>query len=176
MQRRDAVAMFGGTSFDTAAPSTWADLGCGDGTFTLALADRLAPGSTIHAIDRDAHAVARLPPTAGEVRIETHIADFTQPWPFTSKLDGILMANSLHFVETPREFLRRCRSALRAPGRLLIVEYDTDMANPWVPHPVSLTSLLRLARDVGFRRVQKLSSRRSRYQRAALYAALCDPL
>src|SRR5262245_54802628 len=110
MQHRDAVAMFGGSRFDTPAPSTWADLGCGDGTFTLALANRLAPRSIIHAIDRDAHAVARLPPSDGAVRIEAYVADFTRPWPFRSELDGILMANSLHFVETPHEFLRRCRS------------------------------------------------------------------
>jgi trans-aconitate methyltransferase len=174
MQHRDAVAMFDGARFDTTAPSTWADLGCGDGTFTLALADRLAPGSTIHAIDRDAHALGKLPRTAGTVRIKTYVADFTQAWPFTSGLDGILMANSLHFVESSREFLRRCSTALAPSGRLLIVEYDTDAANPWVPHPVSLASFSRLADDIGFRRVQKLGSRRSRYQRAALYAALCE--
>jgi trans-aconitate methyltransferase len=174
MQHRDAVAMFGGTRFDLPAPSTWADLGCGDGTFTLALADRLAPRSVIHAIDRDPHALAGLPPAAGAIRIETCVADFTGPWPFTSTPDGILMANSLHFVETPREFLRRCRSALGPSGRLVIVEYDTDAPNPWVPQPVSLTSLSQLAVTAGFRRVQKLGSRRSRYQRAALYAALCE--
>jgi hypothetical protein len=52
------------------------------------------------------------------------------------------------------------------------VEYDTDAANPWVPHPVSAASLSRLLVDVGFTRIQKLGSRRSRYQRAALYAAV----
>lgn len=174
MQRRDAVAMFDGASLDTPMPSTWADLGCGDGTFTLALAEKLAADSTIHAIDRDAQAVGRLPATAGAVRIERYVADFTQPWPFTSVLDGILMANSLHFVELPREFLRRCNAALAPSGRLLIVEYNTDTANRWVPHPVSLASLSPLANDVGFRRVQKLGSHRSRYQRAAMYAALCE--
>jgi trans-aconitate methyltransferase len=166
--------MFDGPNLDTPTPSTWADLGCGDGTFTLALAEKLAPGSIIHAIDRDAHAVAKLPVTAGDVRIAAYVADFTQPWPFTSVLDGILMANSLHFVESPRELLRRCTAALAPSGRLLIVEYDTDAANQWVPYPVSLISLSGLANAVGFRRVQKLGSRRSRYQRAALYAALCE--
>jgi trans-aconitate methyltransferase len=173
MHHRDAVAMFDGASFDTPAPSTWADLGCGDGTFTLALADRLAPGSTIHAVDRDAHALG-MPSAAGGVRIEAHIADFTRSWPFTSVLDGILMANSLHFVHSPGEFLRRCTAVLAPSGRLLIVEYDTDASNSWVPHPISLASLSRLVGDVGFRRVQKLGSRRSRYQRAPLYAALCE--
>jgi trans-aconitate methyltransferase len=166
--------MFDGASLDASAPSTWADLGCGDGTFTLALAEKLATGSTIHAIDRNAHAVGKLPATAGDVRIAAYVADFTQQWPFTSVLDGILMANSLHFVESPRELLRRCSAALAPSGRLLIVEYDTDTANRWVPHPLSLGSLSRLAAEAGFRRVQKLGSRRSRYQRAAMYAALYE--
>jgi SAM-dependent methyltransferase len=174
MRHADAVAMFDGARFDKPAPSTWADLGCGDGTFTLALAEGLAPGSTVHAVDRDARAVGSVPPVAGAVRIATYVSDFTRPWPFASGLDGILMANSLHFVESQHEFLRRCEASLAPSGRFLIVEYDTDIANPWVPHPVSLTLLTRLAGDVGFRRVQKLGSRRSRYHRAALYAALCE--
>jgi SAM-dependent methyltransferase len=174
MRHLDAVAMLDGASLDTPAPSTWADLGCGDGTFTLALADRLAAGSTIHAVDRDARALERVPPLAGAVRIETYLSDFTRAWPFALVLDGILMANSLHFVEAPREFLRPRSVALAPSGRLLIVEYDTDTANPWVPYPVSLASLSRLASDIGFRRVLKLGSRRSRYHRAPLYAALCE--
>jgi trans-aconitate methyltransferase len=174
MRHVDAVAMFDGARFDTPAPSTWADLGCGDGTFTLALAGRLAAGSTIHAVDRDARAVESVPPIAGGVRIETYVSDFTRRWSFASVLDGILMANSLHFVESQRECLRRCAASLAPSGRFLIVEYDTDTANPWVPHPVSLVSLSRLMSEIGFRRVQKLGSRRSRYQRAAMYAALCE--
>ena len=174
MRPADASAMFDGARFDTPAPSAWADLGCGDGTFTLALAERLARGSTIHAVDRDRGAVRSLPPTASGVRIAAYVSDFTGSWPFEPELDGILMANSLHYVESQRDFLRRCAAALAVPGRLLIVEYDTDIANPWVPYPVSLALLSRLAGEAGLPRVQKLGSRRSRYQRAVLYAALCE--
>lgn len=174
MRQADASAMFDRARFDAPAPSTWADLGCGEGTFTLALAERLAPGSTIHAVDRDRGAVKSLPATASGVRIAGYVSDFTGSWPFEPGLDGILMANSLHFVESQREFLRRCETALAVLGRLLIVEYDTDIANPWVPYPVSLALLSRLAATAGFPRVQKLGSRRSRYQRAALYAAFCE--
>lgn len=174
MRHADASAMFDGARFDQPAPSTWADLGCGDGTFTLALAERLAPGSTVHAIDRDRRAVKKVPPAASGVRIATCVSDFTWAWPFEPGLDGILMANSLHFVEPQREFLRRCAASLAVSGRFLIVEYDTDAASPWVPYPVSLGSLSRLAGGAGFGRIQKLGSRPSRYHRASLYAALCE--
>ena len=43
---------------------TWADLGWGDGTFTLALADRLGSGARIIAIDQDPAALSRLRRTA----------------------------------------------------------------------------------------------------------------
>ena len=36
---------------------TWADIGAGEGAFTLALADLLGPGGRIVAVDRDAHAL-----------------------------------------------------------------------------------------------------------------------
>jgi precorrin-6B methylase 2 len=39
----------------------WCDLGCGAGTFTLALATLLPPGSVIHAIDKDEHRYRRFP-------------------------------------------------------------------------------------------------------------------
>jgi predicted RNA methylase len=41
--------------------STWADLGSGTGSFTLALADLLGPQGVIDSIDKDAGALAALP-------------------------------------------------------------------------------------------------------------------
>ena len=41
------------------AGGTWADIGAGEGAFTLALADLLGPGGRIVAVDRDAGRCAR---------------------------------------------------------------------------------------------------------------------
>src|SRR5688572_27034876 len=84
----------------------WADLGAGEGAFTLALAELLDAGSTIHAIDRDAGALevlssryARLERRLGRApRLKTHVADFTKD-PGLTDLDGVVMANSLHFMK-----------------------------------------------------------------------------
>jgi trans-aconitate methyltransferase len=170
MNRRDAIAMFEGADLSTPAPSTWADLGCGDGTFTMALASLLAPGSVIHAIDRDASAVARVPAALDAVRIETHVADFTRSWPFSPAVDGILMANSLHYVRDQRGFLRACLSLMSEAGRFLIVEYDTFSSSPWVPFPIGRDALQDLFSDIGTATV--LGTRRSTYGRARLYAAM----
>ena len=131
---RDAIEMLAESGVDTLGPTTWADLGCGTGTFTLALADRLSPGSTIHAMDRDGSVLRRIPPEHKGVRIATHRGEFTkEEWPFDN-LDGVLMANSLHYVDNQAAFIRRCERRMTMPRRFLIVEYDTDESSRWVPH------------------------------------------
>ena len=133
MRLRDAIDMLAESGVEALGPTIWADLGCGDGTFTRALADMLASGSLIHAIDLDGSALRRIPSAHKGVRISTHRGDFMkQPWPFAA-LDGILMANSLHYVEHQAAFIRDCESHMRLPRRFLLVEYDVSEANRWVP-------------------------------------------
>ena len=85
---RDAVAMLAGSSLEALGPMTWADLGCGDGILTVALADLLAPCSLIHAIDRSRAALKQIPSHRHDVRIHTHLGDFIEPWRFGA-VDGI---------------------------------------------------------------------------------------
>lgn len=167
MQLRDAVDMLRPGQPEILGATTWADLGCGDGTFTRALAELLAPGSVIHAMDVDRAALRTLPSSHGNARIEPHAGDFTQqPWPFTN-LDGLLMANSLHYVRNQAAFITEARTHLITPHRFLIVEYDSDVPNPYVPYPVSRRKLATLFDAT----IDILNTRPSRYQRAALYAA-----
>ena len=49
----------------------WADLGAGEGAFTLALADLLGPGAHITAVDRDAGALKRLAGTGSKRKSPT---------------------------------------------------------------------------------------------------------
>jgi SAM-dependent methyltransferase len=169
---RDAIEMLADSSVGALGPTTWADLGCGTGTFTLALAHLLAPGSVVHAMDRDGPALRRIPSEQEDVRITTHRGDFTTlPWPF-GDLDGILMANSLHFVREQEAFIRRCESQMKAKRRFLVVEYDTDQANRWVPYPVGQARLSALFGAAGYSSMTLLNARPSVYHRAALYVAL----
>src|SRR5215204_1096186 len=88
----------------------WADLGAGAGAFTLALADLIGPTGTIHALDQDRgalrdqeRAMARLFPA---VAVHYRVADFTRPLDLPP-LDGVVMANSLHFVRHKDPVLRQ---------------------------------------------------------------------
>src|SRR5437773_9268666 len=90
----------------------WADLGAGEGAFTLALADLLGPGAHITAVDKDARALRAI----GH-GIETRVADFTRPLDLHD-LDGIVMANSLHFVRNKAPVLESVRDMLRPGGQI----------------------------------------------------------
>jgi len=173
VRQRDAIEMLADSDVGSLGPTTWADLGCGTGTFTLALASLLAPGSAIHAMDIDGSLLRKIPPAHKSVRITTHEGDFLhqQLWPFAD-LDGILMANSLHYVEDQATFIRACASRMKSPRHFLIVEYDTDAANRWVPYPVTQTRLTTLFNGAGYGSIKLLRSRPSLYRRAPLYAAL----
>jgi len=173
LRQRDAIEMLADSDVGSLGPTTWADLGCGTGTFTLALAGLLAPGSVIHAMDSDASALRKIPPAHKSVSITTHHGDFLNPqiWPFAD-LHGILMANSLHYVEDQATFIRACASRMKSPRHFLIVEYDTDAANRWVPYPVTQTRLTTLFSGAGYGSMKLLRSRPSLYRRAPLYAAL----
>jgi SAM-dependent methyltransferase len=156
------------------AGRTWADLGSGSGAFTLALADLLGPGATIHSVDRDAGALreqgAALSARFPEVIVHQRVADFTQPLDLP-ELDGVVMANSLHFVRDKLPVLRRIIGHLKPGGRFVLVEYDADRGNPWVPHPLSFGSWTVLAAEAGLRDTHRTASVPSRFL-GSIYAAV----
>src|SRR5690606_33183288 len=118
------------------AAERWADLGCGTGTFTLALAELLGAG-TIIGVDEDRQALDALPTTHAGAQIEPQQADLNT-FARDDPLDGVLLANALHYVSDPEKLLRRLSRVLVTTGRLLLVEYDTDTPlRPWVPYPIS---------------------------------------
>ncbi|MBK8498046.1 MAG: methyltransferase domain-containing protein [Flavobacteriales bacterium] len=174
MDHRDAVDLISNAPLAHGAPQRWAELGCGTGTFTRALADLLPPGSSITAVDRDASALDQMPEQHGRTRITKHLGDFTTgPLPVRD-LDGILLANALHFVRDQSDFIRRVSESLKSTGTFLLVEYDTDTPNPWVPHPLSFVALSELFKASGFRTVKRLFDWPSAFGRARLYSAWAE--
>ena len=146
---------------------TWADIGAGEGAFTLALAELLGRGGRIVAVDRNGRALraneasvrARFP----DVRYATLNADLTGALDLP-ELDGLVAANSLHYVPRDRQVavVRALTAHLRPGGRFVVIEYDADRGNPWVPHPFTYGSWERLAESAGLtdtRRIGRVPSR-----------------
>jgi len=152
---------------------TWLELGSGTGAFTLALAELLGPRGTIHSIDQDRGALraqaGAVGAQFGAVRLDQRTADFTRPLGF-SGMDGVLMANSLHFVRDKAPVLALVRSYLAPGGRFVLVEYDADRGNHWVPHPISYTTWLAVAPAAGFTGARLLGRVPSRFLNA-IYAS-----
>jgi ubiquinone/menaquinone biosynthesis C-methylase UbiE len=152
----------------------WADLGSGEGAFTLALADLLGPNGSIHTVDRDRGAIEvqleRLRDRFPDVPVTSVVGDFTAPIDLPP-LDGIVMANSLHFVREKAPVLELVRGYLRPGGRLVLVEYGADRGNPWVPYPLSFATWSRVAAGAGFRDTRQLATVPSRFL-GSIYSAL----
>lgn len=153
---------------------TWAEFGSGTGAFTLALAELLGPSGTIYSVDHDASALreqARAMQTQfPATELHTQTADFTRPLRLPP-LDGIVAANALHFVREKTPVLHLFKTYLKPGGRLLVVEYNVDNGNVWVPHPFSFSTWEKLAQQVGFTRPQLLATQPSRFLKE-IYSAV----
>ncbi len=167
MKVSQASALIHTQLIDWARPQAWCDLGCGSGTFTTALAQLLAPGSAIHAVDLDPRALERIPKEHNGVEIRKILGDLRSPGLRLPYVDGILLANSLHFIPEQDLFLRKL---LAVTDRFLIVEYERSRPNPWGPYPVGFERLRELFREEGVECVEKLATRPSRFG-GAMYSA-----
>ena len=134
------------------AGGTWADLGCGDGIFTYVLGQFLRPASEIYAVDKNRRALAALTRNFAELQLPTAVhpvlADFTHPLDLPP-LDGLVVANALHFIKAKEPVLQPLLNLLKPGGRLVVVEYNTSRGNYAVPYPLDETAFLALARRVG---------------------------
>jgi ubiquinone/menaquinone biosynthesis C-methylase UbiE len=176
----------------------WADFGAGGGAFTLALRELMGPTSDIFALDKDS---GRLNGLEQDYRIRfgdssnLHIipGDFTRPLELPV-LDGVVMANSLHYFKNPKmkvverasgrengkntrafqhesishlpdkmAVLRHVRSFLKTNGLLLLIEYNVDTGNPWVPYPLTFETWRMLALRAGFNEPRLLAKRPSSF-------------
>jgi hypothetical protein len=94
--------------------------------------------------------------------LHTVAADFTRRLDLPL-LDGVVMANSLHFERNKEHVLRLVHSYLKPQGPLLLVEYNTDKGNMWVPHPLSYATWELLAARCGFARTELLATHPSSF-------------
>jgi len=157
----------------------WADLGAGRGTFTMALATLLGPSGRVHAVERDAAAVDSLQKLARRrghderALIDVVRSDFATTPLMLEDVDGILMANSLHYVpdDDQSPLLARLADTLSEHGTLLVVEYDNRPRSRWVPYPIAFERLADVAHHAGLNSPELIGRRESAFG-GTMYAAL----
>lgn len=153
----------------------WADFGAGSGAFTLALSELVGLSAEIYAVDKDRRGLDKLEQShrsrfGTSQNIHPIRGDFTGTLSLPP-LDGILMANSLHYYRDKEKVLRHVRTFLKWDGLLLLVEYNVDSGNPWVPHPLSFETFRSLAPRAGFSEPGLLGKVPSRFLREFYSAA-----
>ena len=152
----------------------WADLGAGEGRFTWALADLLGKEGRVTAVDKSKRALNLLTERAALMshvaQVETKVANLKEPLGLNN-LDGILVANALHYVKNQRKLLAELMLSIKPGGYLVIIEYDRRRANPWIPHPVGFQTLTALAAALSLPRPKRHSGRSSRFGNGEIYVA-----
>jgi predicted methyltransferase len=121
---------------DVRAGMSVADIGAGEGYYTMRLAKRVGPDGRVLAEDifpevRDklAERVARERLTNVSVRLGTP-ADPRLP---EQGLDRVLMIHMYHEIERPYEFLWRLRPSLKPGGLVIVVDADRPTQNHGTP-------------------------------------------
>ncbi|MEM6804055.1 MAG: methyltransferase domain-containing protein [Bacteroidota bacterium] len=148
----------------------WIDLGAGQGTFTEALAHFLPAESEILAIDQSHTSLQKIKPAIGTVQIRKQQGDFFEPPKGLSSIDGLLMANAFHYVKDKAAFIRMWEEVLAEEASFLIIEYDTQRSNDWVPYPIRPKALQELFYTMGYTSFKKLGETPSLYHNM-IYAA-----
>ncbi|MGO8947841.1 MAG: class I SAM-dependent methyltransferase [Ktedonobacterales bacterium] len=154
----------------------WAELGSGTGIFTMELYQLVGPRAEIYSIDKNRTTLEKQKRTFQkyfpEARIHFMLADFTSRLDLPP-LDGILMANSLHFVDfdLQRTLVAQISSYLKPKGIFLIVEYESHHGNLWVPHPIDYNSFDFLAGEAGMVDIHRLASIPSSFM-GEMYSAM----
>jgi len=171
MTQAEAIEMI--RSGITATPAQgWLDLGAGSGVFTKALANQLDGQATVYAVDRQNQLDVSAIDNPHQARIVSLELDFITHEIPVEAVDGILMANSFHYVKEKKILITKLKNILKPKGRFIFIEYDLVTSNQWVPYPINFSSLRSMMMEMGFPSVTKMKERPSVFNRAMMYSAL----
>lgn len=109
-----------------------ADIGAGSGYFTRRLA-LLVPEGRVYAVDVDGEFEDYLLEQRegwGTPNIEPHLAHYDDPMLPEDALDLVFSANTYAYIRSRVPYFTRVRSALKADGRLVLLDFRPDATPP----------------------------------------------
>ena len=102
-----------------------ADVGAGDGAFTIPIARAVAPDGRVVAVDIAEAALSKLRDRAGREdvkNVDIVVGGIDDPHLPVDRFDAVLIHNAYHEMTEHDAMLRHIRGALKRGGRLVIVE------------------------------------------------------
>lgn len=139
---------------------TVADIGAGEGYYTVRLAERVGAKGRVLAQDIDEGAVQRLGLRVERERLDNvsiKLGATDDPRLPVNSFDRVFLVHMYHEVSEPYAFLWRLRPALRAGGRVIVVDVDRPTGQHGIPPQLLFCEFSRVGfRLVGFERKPEL--------------------
>jgi len=113
---------------------TVCDLGCGNGFYTLKLAEHVGPKGTVYAVDIQPEMLQLLgerAETRGLNIIKPRLGTLVDPRLPAGEVDLILLVDVYHEFSHPVQMLTAMRASLKPQGRVALVEFRAE--DPAVP-------------------------------------------
>ena len=116
---------------------TVADIGAGEGYYTVRLAERVGEDGRVLAQDISREALERLGRRVERERLENisiKLGEADDPQLPADSFDRIFLVHMYHEVTEPYAFLWRMWPALNADGQIIVVESDSPVGRHGLPH------------------------------------------
>lgn len=113
--------------------SVVADIGAGGGWFTIRLGRRIGANGTVYAEDiqrQMLEATSRRAAREGLTNVRTVLGTSEDPRLPKGALDAVLIVDTYHELENPVAMLRNIAAALKAQGRVGVVDFKRDGLGP----------------------------------------------
>jgi SAM-dependent methyltransferase len=147
-------------ALDLKPGQTVCDLGCGNGFYTLKLADAVGPTGKVYAVEIQQEMLDLLAQRAAKTdhkNITPILGTVADPKLPDNSCDLVLLVDVYHEIDHPVEVLSAIRKSLTKTGRLVLVEFRTEDENvPIKPeHKMSKAQILKEIPANGFKLVKQ---------------------
>jgi ubiquinone/menaquinone biosynthesis C-methylase UbiE len=132
------------------------DMGCGNGFYTLTLAEMVGPKGKVFAVDIQPQMLQLLSRRAAEAKLENIdmvLGTITDPKLPAKQVDLVLMVDVYHEFSHPREMLKAIGESLKDDGCIALVEFrEEDPSVPIKPeHKMSKKQIVKEFSANGFK-------------------------
>lgn len=151
-----------------------ADIGCGTGVYTIALAEQVGAMGQVYAVDvhRDAlHTLAGTLDKRGIINVEMLWADIEKSVSVDAySLDAVVLSNILFQLENIDKALSLVAKLIKPEGQLLVVDWSDSHGGlgPHKDHVINEEKAISLVQSHGFRILKRLPAGDYHYAFVAL--------